>query len=1048
MSTSTFTVRALDNLGNAQTRTFSISIGPSQPIWNTPAGNIGAFASGSTIRFQLSAFPVPPATSLTYQLISGQLPPGVSITNIGLISGNTAPEIENTTYTFTIRVTDNNQNLRDRTFSIIMSGVDSPEFTTPSGTLLTTFDSIWVEYPIEYSVPIPDTSVIVNLVQGSLPPGLEINEFGLIRGYPEPPTINVSLGSVNVSVLATLSNTMVVSSTLGFRPGRPIVFSGDVIGGVTADQTYYVREIINETTFTISTTVNGPVYQLSNAAGFMIANLPNISVGQPTIQTYDFTLKLITAFGEALELYSIVVVNQNASPGIGGPGRPLNTRTPTILNTRPLTYNILENDIDYRFYLFPPITNTNARVVLNVTNTTATTNTVTVSQTLSSEGVTAGKSFIPSVTIGTNLIAGRTYYILAITGPSTFTVSATQSSSTPIPLTTGTTTSTLSVDISRVEGSTYNPTQLADIGRFNSDDKFAFQVLGKDFDNSEIEYVFAGLKLGLVGDSTTGWVTGNPIISPDNINQFTFSVAVRKRNNPGIITEFFNFSFVLRNSVDGEVVWVTPTDLGTVFNGTDSTLSVVATSDVPLEYSLVSGTLPPNLSLFSTGELAGTVAFQPNDFLVNANTITDFTFTVRAYSPNFSTVVTSDRTFTISVEQLFSHPLDNIYIKCTPGIADRDLLATLLDNDSLIPNDMVYRPNDINFGKATNVIYKHAFGINASSFNEYVAAVTKNHYWRQLTLGEIKTAVARDEETGEIIYEVVYSSVIDNLVNPQNVSVSKEIFWPRFIPLNQGPWYTSVTDIYTSYVGQNDQLDFYTSLTPGFARLLYPNSLDNMREQVEDVLGSVNNTNILPLWMTSQQIDGNTLGFTPAWVICYTKPAVPTEITVLMSSAIDNSLQVSTVDDLIVGGEITFPGDGIANLTSNALYYVASIDIANKKIQVSTTKYGSAMRIETSATPTTAIFDPVSYADYIKYQIENNWKNPVGQIQTLNLIDFKIDRFTVQKKNTYNYDNNLVPPAWTSLPSGSPVPDPADSKDFYVLFPRQTILPNQTQYPR
>jgi len=838
----------------------------SQPIWNTPAGNIGAFASGSVIRFQLSAFPVPPATSLTYQLISGELPSGVSINNIGLIFGSTQPEIENTTYTFTIRVTDNIGNLRDRTFSIIMSGVDAPAFITPAGTLLTTFDSLWIEKPIEYSVPVPGTPVIVNLVQGRLPPGLEINEFGLIRGYPAPPIVNVSLGSVNASVLATVDNTMVASSTLGFRVGRPIVFSGDVFGGVTADQTYYVREIINETTFTISTTVNGPVYELANGAGFMIATLPNISVGQPTIQTYDFTLKLITVFGDALESYSIVVINQNASPAIGGPGRPLNTRTPTILNTRPLTYNILENDIDYRFYLFPPDS----------------------------------------------------------------------------------------------EGRTYEPTQLANIGRFSSDNKFAFQILGKDFDNSEIEYIFSSLPLGLVGDTTTGWITGNPIISTDNINQFTFSVAVYKRNNPGIISPFINFSFILRNSIDGEVVWVTPNDLGTVFNGTDSTITVVAESDVPLEYSVVSGTIPPNLTLLRTGELAGTIAFQPNEFLVEANTTSDFTFTVRAISPNFP-IVTSDRTFTLSVEQLFPHPLDNIYIKCTPGPADRDLLATLLDDETIIPSEMIYRPNDINFGKATNVVYKHAFGIDASSFEEYVAAVTKNHYWRKLTLGEIKTAVAKNEETGEIIYEVVYSSVIDNLINPENISVSKEIFWPRFIPLNQGPWYASVTDIFTSYIGQNDQVDFYTSLTPGFARLLYPNSLDNMREQVEDVLGSVNNTNILPLWMTSQQRDGNTLGFTPAWVICYTKPG---------------------------------------------------------------------------------------FSETIKNNIETNWRNPVGQLQTLNLIDFKIDRFTVSKINTYDYDNNLVPPAWTSLPSGSPVPDPADSKDFYVLFPRQTILPNETQYPR
>jgi hypothetical protein len=837
-----------------------------QPFWSTPSGNIGAFASGSSIRFQLFASPVPPATILTYQLISGALPMGVSINNVGLIFGNTQPEIENTTYTFTVRATDNNQNIRDRTFSIIMSGVDSPKFTTPAGTLLTTFDSLWVEYPIEYSLPVPNTSVIVNLVQGRLPPGLEINEFGLIRGYPAPPVVNVSLGSVNTTVLATLDSTMIASSTLGFRPGRPIVFSGNVFGGVTANQTYYVRDIINITTFTISTTVNGPVYELSNDAGFMIANLPNISVGQPTIQTYDFTLKLITEFGEALETYSIVIINQNAPVSIGGPNRPFNTRAPTILNTRPLTYDIQSSDIDYRSYLLP----TNSR------------------------------------------------------------------------------------------GETYNPAQLANIGRFNSDNKFAFQILGKDFDNNQIEYVFANLPLGLIGDATTGWITGNPMISPDNINQFTFSVAVRKRNNPSITTPSFNFSFVIRNSIDGEIIWKTPVDLGTVFAGTDSTLSIAATSDVPLQYSLVSGALPPNLTLLSTGELIGTVAFQPHEFLVGANAVSDFTFTVRATSPNFP-IVTSDRTFTISVEQLFPHPLDNIYIKCTPGIADRDLLATLLDNESLIPNEMIYRPQDNNFGKATSVIYEHAFGINASDFNEYVAAVTINHYWRQLTLGEIKTAVARDEQTGEIIYEVVYSSVIDNLVNPQGQSVSKEIFWPRFIPLNQGPWYTSVTDIYTSYVGQHNQVDFYTSLTPGYARILYPSSLPNMREQVGDVLGTVNNTNILPLWMTSQQLNGNTLGFTPAWVICYTKPG---------------------------------------------------------------------------------------FAQTIKNNIETNWKNPVGQIQTLNQIDFKIDRFTVEKKNTYNYDNNLVPPAWTSLPSGAPVPNPADSKDFYVLFPRQTILPNQTQYPR
>ena len=123
----------------------------------------------------------------------------------------------------------------------------------------------------------------------------------------------------------------------------------------------------------------------------------------------------------------------------------------------------------------------------------------------------------------------------------------------------------------------------------------------------------------------------------------------------------------------------------------------------------------------------------------------------------------------------------------------------MLNNTTLIPTADLYRSDDVNFGKATNITYEHAYGIYASDFEEYVAAITKNHYWRYITLGQLKTAVAKNA-AGTVVYEVVYSEVQDNLVNPKGKSVSEEIVWPRNIPLNKGPWYTSVTDIYTSYV--------------------------------------------------------------------------------------------------------------------------------------------------------------------------------------------------------------------------------------------------------
>jgi len=148
-------------------------------------------------------------------------------------------------------------------------------------------------------------------------------------------------------------------------------------------------------------------------------------------------------------------------------------------------------------------------------------------------------------------------------------------------------------------------------------------------------------------------------------------------------------------------------------------------------------------------------------------------------------------------------------------------------------------------------------------------------------------------------------------------------------------------------------------LTPGYARTLYPNSLFNMRNRVGQVLGQEYDSRLLPQWMTSQQANGSTLGYTQAWVICYTKPG---------------------------------------------------------------------------------------YATTVMNNINNLWKQPDGLPYSLNMINFRIDRFSVNKSITYNYDKNISPPAWTGLPSATPVPNPLDSQDFYVLFPRQTILPNESQY--
>ena len=859
------------------------------PTWNTPAGSIGTFPSQVALAIQLSATATLPATQITYAVISGSLPNGISMNSTGLISGIPSIVSSDTVYRFVVRATDDKNGIADRTFNLIVSGVASPRFTTPTGTILNTNDSVWIELPITYSNPVTTNPVSIRVAQGLLPPGLEVNSYGVIRGYAEPPVLTVNYPPVSTSALSISSNVISVLSTTNFVIDRPIIFTGSVYGGIVAGTTYYVRQIFDSTTFTVSETRGGSVLVLSDGVGDMTVTLPQIQVGQPSVQTYSFTLELDSPLGEDYEAYSIVVANQNAPISAGGPGRPPNSRTPSILNTRPLSFDVAVTDpTNYGYYVFP-----NGNV-----------------------------------------------------------------------------------------NETYPPSEPAYLGKFQSGEYFAFRILGKDFDGHALTYQYAGLPLGLIGDPVTGWITRTPTIADDSINQFQFSVSVKK-SSFAVSSTTFNYSFRLTNDIDGVITWVTPSDLGQMFNSETSVLALQASCDVELNYRIVEGSLPPNLQLLSNGEISGVVAYQPTDEFLVPNSETTFNFTVEAYSPLYR-ILTSTRQFSILVVQEFIQPTDTLYIKCVPSVDNRLIIRQLLENDTIIPNDYLYRAEDPNFGKASSIIYQHAFGIYASDFEEYVAAITKNHYWRNITLGQLKTAQARNDRN-EVVYEVVYSEVIDNLVNPEGESISEEVIWPRPIPLNLGPWYTSVTNLYTSYIGASlqgqgleteleieDQListesglplltelgqpAYYTSLTPGFARALYPNSLYNMRTRVGQNLGQEYDFRLLPKWMTSQQANGSTLGFTPAWVIAYCKPG---------------------------------------------------------------------------------------YADTVKSNIETMWLDPLGSPYTLNDINFKIDRFTVDKSITYNYDNNVNPPAWTTLPSATPSPDPKDSKDFHVLFPRKTILPNE-----
>jgi hypothetical protein len=403
-------------------------------------------------------------------------------------------------------------------------------------------------------------------------------------------------------------------------------------------------------------------------------------------------------------------------------------------------------------------------------------------------------------------------------------------------------------------------TILVDSGSYMS-----YKVIGKDFDDTDFVYEYNNLPLGLVGDTRSGWITGIPTLQFQGISKFEFNVRVAKASKPAIVGEFVQYKLIVKKDIAQDIVWVTDGNLGTILNGSISDLNIQATSALALKYRLTSGSLPPNLELLDNGLIVGRAAFQPTEEILTVGTKTKFEFEVEAFNTEYA-LLASKKMFTIIIEQYFDKPIENVYIKAVPSIPQRKLIYDFLNNDTVFPEELLYRARDPYFGKSSTVSFIHIYGQEASSLETYLSGMSKNHFDIQLVLGAVKTAKAKDK-LGNTLYEVVYCEIIDE--NSTIAKVDKDLYWPREISRNFGPYDTGASEIFTSDSFNNK---FHTSLTPGSIRMLHPASLHNMRVRMAEELGQTLDNNVLPKWMTSQQDDGTIIGYKPAWVVCYANP--------------------------------------------------------------------------------------------------------------------------------------------------------------------------------
>lgn len=950
-----------------------------QPVWITPAGSLGVIPVG--VFFQLTLLgelPGEPGAELYYTIIAGRLPDGIQCAANGVISGTPdavaslqgiPTEVgRDTTSKFTVRIYPelDPTNIRDRTFTLTVAVIPEPTWVTPAGQIGTYYDSDLVDFQFEFEeVYTPDTTV-VTLIAGALPGGLRLGLDGLLTGYIQPAQNLDAVAGYDLSAQDADPYDFLSQSISKNYQFTLQVSNGNASSLRTFEIFVYSRSqmqasdavLIDNNTFITAdeTTLQAPFLTNSipsNLGNFRSSNyfayqfIGEDYVNQPI--TYAISVNEGAGFAPGLVLDPTSGWYYGYIPDQG------TTETEYSLNVV-----VYQNE-----YITPAILITQTVAATGYITANYTTNQLQQGQPISLfsnfGGLTAGTLYYVDSIISETANWNPTLDQI-ISYNTVFTVIQADSSVPTLTNATG------AVDTTLVIECTGTTTGNNRISCSSTENLGVGQPL-----------IFTGTAFGGITAAAQTIYYVIEIVSPNEFKVSDHPYSPTSVNTPVTLTTAngsmmanmilasaaYPFTMTITGAVDAEVTWDTPADLGNIINGSISMLQVQATNrgGRTMRYRLKSGaynSLPQGLQLLPSGDIVGRVSFDTfaldlgattfdQSFAINRNLASlgttfdqTYVFTVNAYAEDTNQtiyevasiqinnggsgyssinkptiaisapvgasavpavaglvtvsgsaiteillsengngytsaptitvtqgfggsganltavmaatgsqdVISVYKTFTLKLVREYNRPYQNLYVRAMPPPADRALIRSLLDNEEIFPPDYLYRSDDVNFGKSTQVTYTHAFGLAPDTLERYVSSLYENHYWKNLILGEIATAQAIDPVTGEVVYEVVYSKIIDNLVNNAGESVNKIVTLPYAIV---------------------DPADGSTIITS-----VYPNSLVNMRNQVIDVVGQISTK--LPLWMTSKQTNGRVLGFTPAWVIAYVNPGRAKEI--------------------------------------------------------------------------------------------------------------------------------------------------------------------------
>ena len=230
--------------------------------------------------------------------------------------------------------------------------------------------------------------------------------------------------------------------------------------------------------------------------------------------------------------------------------------------------------------------------------------------------------------------------------------------------------------------------------------------------------------------------------------------------------------------------WETTGTIGTLVPGEISELYVkgnFSTSTVYTNYSLVSGSLPNGLNLNRDGTISGNA-----QNISSATTgISTSNFTIAITDTNNNNLLNGE--FSITINQTNSSTYTAFYAKPFLPLTKRNEFLNFIRNEEIFIPSLLYRPIDPNFAKQEELKLVIDFGVEQDFLTNYATYITTNFYRRKLSLGELKTVVAKNSD-GTVRHELIYVDVIDKHVNSDKISVPLEInfnditYYPPSIP--------------------------------------------------------------------------------------------------------------------------------------------------------------------------------------------------------------------------------------------------------------------------